>query len=103
LIEAHVALAALRELAASGASKGDALSGGNEVHQRHPLNPKIVTDDEQLALAIDEYLKSDITHHAHREKIHALEDELRRRMDGEAWKFFLTLDEADAARMTSRG
>ena len=37
------------------------MSGGNEVRKLHRLDPKIVANDEKLALVIDEYLQDDKT------------------------------------------
>jgi hypothetical protein len=64
------------------------------------LNPKVVADDALLALVVDQFLGGNDANQNHRRKILALEEELRAHVGDEAWRVFLKLDEADAARMS---
>jgi hypothetical protein len=63
------------------------------------LTPAVVTDDEQLAAAVDAFLDADATDREHRQKIGKLQTELRRRVDDETWMVFLELDDAIGARL----
>jgi hypothetical protein len=64
------------------------------------LNPKVIADDALLAPLIDEFIGDDDANAAHRRKILKIQEELRAHMGDEAWKVFLRLDAADAARLS---
>ena len=58
------------------------------------LTPDMLADDEQLALAIDEFLGSDRSYRRRRRKIVELQGQLRELVGDEAWALVLEVEES---------
>ena len=63
------------------------------------LDPELVADDDDLALAVDAFIQASPEARARQGEIALLHDELRQAVDIEAWRIVMRLDELTNARL----